>query len=59
MKLVSLLLTHNVGNLRDRKVANSASDHHGSNFESCVWRAVSSHHPQEALLDRVGGESEG
>ena len=33
-----------VGSLRDREVAN---------FESCVWRAVSSqssHHPQEVLL---------
>ena len=36
-----------VGNLRDREVACSAS---GSNFESCVLRAVSSHHPQEVLL---------
>ena len=30
-----------------------ASDRQGSNFESCVWRAVlshSSHHPQEVLL---------
>ena len=42
-----------VGNLRDREVACSASDRQGSNFESCVWRAVSSqssHHPQEVLL---------
>ena len=28
----------------------SASDLQGLNFESCVWRAVSSHHPQEVLL---------
>ena len=31
----------------------SASDRQGLNFESCVWRAVSSqssHHPQEVLL---------
>ena len=31
----------------------SASDRQGSNFESCVWRKVSSHsshHPQEVLL---------
>ena len=31
----------------------SASDRQGSNFESCVWRTVSSHsshHPQEVLL---------
>ena len=42
-----------VGSLRDREVAFSASDRQGSNFESCVWRAVSSqssHHPQEVLL---------
>ena len=42
-----------VGSLRDRKVACSASDRQGSNFESCVWRRVSSqssHHPQEVLL---------
>ena len=35
-----------VGSLRDR-------DRQGSNFESCVWRTVSSqssHHPQEVLL---------
>ena len=41
-----------VGSLRDREVACSASDRQGSNFESCVWRAVSSHsshHPQEVL----------
>ena len=41
------------GSLRDREVAGSASDHQGSNFESCVWRTVSSqssHHPQEVLL---------
>ena len=36
--------------LRDREVACSASDLQGLNFESCVWRAVSSHHPQEVLL---------
>ena len=44
-----------VGGLRDREVACSASDRQGSNFESCVWRAVSthsSHHPQEVLLAR-------
>ena len=37
----------------DREVACSASDRQGSNFESCVWRTVSSlssHHPQEVLL---------
>ena len=44
-----------VGSLRDREVACSASDRRGSNFESCVWRTVSSqssHHPQEVLLDQ-------
>ena len=42
-----------VGSLRDREVACSASDRQGSNFESCVWRAVSSQssrHLQEVLL---------
>ena len=41
------------GRLRDREVACSASDRQGSNFESCVWRTVSSqssHQPQEFLL---------
>ena len=42
-----------VGSLRDREVACSTSGRQGSNFESCVWRTVSSqssHHPQEVLL---------
>ena len=42
-----------VGSLRDWEVACSASDRQGANFESCVWRTVSSqssHHPQEVLL---------
>ena len=42
-----------VGSHRDREVACSASDRQGSNFEFCVWSAVSSHsshHPQEVLL---------
>ena len=42
-----------VESLCDREVACSASDRQGSNFESCVWRTVSSHssrHPQEVLL---------
>ena len=42
-----------VGSLRDREAACSASDRQGPNFESCVWRTVSSqssHHPQEVLL---------
>ena len=41
-----------MGSLRDREVACSASDRQGSNFESCVWRTVSSHsshHRQEVL----------
>ena len=42
-----------VGSLRNREVACSTSDLQCLNFESCVWRAVSSHsshHPQEVLL---------
>ena len=42
-----------VGSLRDREVACSASDRQGSNFDSCVWRTVSSqssHQPQKVLL---------
>ena len=42
-----------VGSLRDREVACSAADRQVSNFESSVWRTVSSqssHHPQEVLL---------
>ena len=39
-----------VGSLRDREAACSASDRQGSKFESCIWRTVSSHHPQEVLL---------
>ena len=42
-----------VGSLRDQEVACLASSCQGSNFESCVWRTVSSqssHHPQEVLL---------
>ena len=41
------------GELRDREVACSVSDRQSLNFESCVWRTVSSHsshHPQEVLL---------
>ena len=55
-----LLVRHWVGggprvvvSTADREVACSASDRQGSNFESCVWRTVSSqssHHPQEVLL---------
>ena len=42
-----------VGSLCDREVACSASNRQGSNFESYVWKTVSSqssHHPQEVLL---------
>ena len=41
------------GSLRDREVESLASDRQGFSFESCVWRAVSSHsshHPQVVLL---------
>ena len=58
LKETKMLLSHSLlklsimGSLRDREVACSASDLQGLNFESCVWRAVSSHsshHPQEVL----------
>ena len=42
-----------VGSLRNREVACSSSDRQGANFESCVWRTVSSqlsHLPREVLL---------
>ena len=42
-----------VGILRDREIACSDLDRQGSNFESCVRKAVSSHsshHPQEVFL---------
>ena len=41
-----------VGSPRDREVACSASDRQGSNFESCIWRTVSSHsshHPPDPV----------
>ena len=59
LKVTKMFLPHPrvkvsiVGSLRDREVACSASDRQDSNFESCVWRKVSSqssHHPQEVLL---------
>ena len=53
MGCLSHFLVIIVGSLRDREVACSASDRQGSNFESCVWRTVSSqssHHPQEVFL---------
>ena len=49
----SIMIVSIVGGLRDREVACSASYCQGSNFESCVWKTVSSqssHHPQEVLL---------
>ena len=39
-----------VGSLLDRELACSASDLQGLYFDSCVWRAVSSYHPQGVLL---------
>ena len=41
-----------VRSLLGREVACSASDRQGSNFESCLWRAVSSHssHNPEGVL---------
>ena len=42
--------------LHDREVACSAQDCQVSNFEFCVWRAVSthsSHHPEEVLLAQI------
>ena len=44
-----------VGDLRDREVACSASDRQGSNFESCVWRTVSSLLAQFSLYVHIGG----
>ena len=44
---------HSISDLRDLEVACSTSDRQGSNYESCVWRTVSSqssHHPEEVLL---------
>ena len=42
-----------VGCIRDWEVACSTSDHQGSNFKSCIYKAASpdsSHHPQEVIL---------
>ena len=59
MKETTMFLPHPrvklsiVGSLRDRELACSASDRQGPNFESCVWRTVSSHssnHLQEVFL---------
>ena len=48
----SLVNIQYCGSLHDRELACSASARKGSNFESCVWRAVShsSHHPHEVLV---------
>ena len=58
-KTICFFLAHSrrfniVRSLRDREVAYSTSDRHGSNFEFCVWRTVSSHHPQEVLSAQFG-----
>ena len=59
LKETKLFLSHTlvklsiVGSLRDQELACSASERQGSDFEFCVWWAVSSHsfhHPQEVLL---------
>ena len=59
LKVTKMFLPHPrvkvsiVKRLRDREVACSASDRQGSNFESCVWKTVSSqssHQPQEVIL---------
>ena len=49
----SLVKIQYCGSIRDREVVCSASDRKNSNFESCVWRSVSSHsshHLREVLL---------
>ena len=46
-----------VGSLSDREVECKVSHIQGSNFEACVWRAVSyysSHNPQKVLLAQFG-----
>ena len=44
-----------MGNLRGWEVSCSALDRQGSNFELCVWRAVSSHsyHPFQEVLAQL------
>ena len=50
----SLVKNNIVGSFLDRQVAYLASDHQGSNFNFCVWRAVANyHHPQELLLAQL------
>ena len=43
-----------VGSLRDKEVAYLASDCQGSNFESCVWRTVSSHSSHHLYVHKGG-----
>ena len=58
LKETKMLLPHSliklsiVGSIRDWEGACSASDLQGLNFEFCVRRAVSSHHPREVLFAR-------
>ena len=44
-----------VGSLRDREVACSASERQGPNFETCVWRTVSSHSVISIISPSSGG----
>ena len=56
MFLVRLLVMIHINNILlweasvPRVIACSPSGRQDSNFESCVWRTVSSHHPQQVLL---------
>ena len=55
-----VLKKQNVESPRNREVACSASDRQGSNFESCIWRAVSSHsshYRREVLLAQLCAQS--
>ena len=63
LKETKMLLPHPrvklsiVESLRDREVECKVSHSQGSNFESCVWRAVSyysSHNPQGVLVAQFG-----
>ena len=47
-KETKMFLSHPL--VKRREVACSASDLQGLNLQSYVWMAVSSHHPQKALL---------
>ena len=46
----SLVKLSIVESLCDREVACSASDLQGLYLKSCVWRAVSSHHPRDVPM---------